>query len=231
MIRWSYARLWTQGERFYLKMHNRHARLWKFLESFIKKFHPKKILEIGGGSGAVSEWCPGTYICIDRNPNICQIGREKNKARFICDDFMSMDARQFQATRFGLVLAAGVVEHCSGYEGLIHRALDVNADLIIITFFRSLLWEEDEVRIVISPEAVYYENHYRGERLIEWLEDRGINYQLHAIKDKVDDVVLIIDTRGGLMDRITKIVEKVNLTDSGWGQWQREKVIAARAAK
>ena len=234
MIRWEYSRQWQQDEMFYDKICERHIRLRKFLEAFVRKFGPKKILEIGGGAGHVSEWCPGDYVCIDRNPTICQIGREKykdNKATFICDDFMSMDARQFQGTNFGLVLAASVVEHCSGYGGLIHRAIDVNAGLIIITFFRSLLWEDERVVLNLTPEAIYYENRYKGECLTAWLEDRHINYQLHTIKDKVSDVILFIDTHGGLMDNIAQIVESINLTDPGWGQWEREKVLAARAAK
>lgn len=234
MIRWDYSRQWQQDERFYAKMKGRHARLWEFLEAFIHKHHPKKILEIGGGSGEVGAWCPGTYVCVDRNPHMCQIGRELykgNKATFICDDFMSMDARQFQSTNFGLVLAASVIEHCSGFGGFIHRTLDVNADIILITFFRSLLWKEERVALNLTPEAIFYENRYMGEHLVGWLDDRNINYQLHFIKNKVSDVILFIDTHGSRMERITEIVESINLTDPGWGQEQKEKVIAERTEK
>ena len=83
--------------------------LWRFLEAFVKRWKPKKILEIGGGQGQVSEWCPGAYVCVERNPTICEAGRkeqEGNHATFINDDFLHMDTRQFQGAHFGIVLAA-----------------------------------------------------------------------------------------------------------------------------
>ena len=127
-----------------------------------------------------------------------------------------------------MVMAAAVIEHCPSYIEFIHRALDVNSELIVITFFRSLLWEEDRLCKTISPEAVYYENHYKAENLIKWLDDEGLSYQFHTIKGKVTDVILIIDVRGGVQEKITRIVEGINLTDPGYGEWQRDEVLASR---
>jgi 2-polyprenyl-3-methyl-5-hydroxy-6-metoxy-1,4-benzoquinol methylase len=240
-IRQSYIRVWNQSEVFWNKMKKRHAALWTFLEAFVRMNNEGKmrILEVGGAYGYVSEWAKGRYVGIERSPSMIELGKQKYPdAKFINDDFVHMDTRQFQAQFFHLVFAAGVIEHCPEYQTFIRRALDVNAPTIVITFFRGLLRDEDHFQKVVSPEAIYYENYYSGKRLTEFLEREGIQHEFFLIRGndgepKLSDVVLVIDVRGTMDDGWREKVDSLGMTIRGYGKefeesWQTTQALKQR---
>ncbi|GAG42348.1 unnamed protein product, partial [marine sediment metagenome] len=161
MVHQTVKHWWIQNQQFYANMRRRHRHLWVFIEQLIKTVGFKRVLEVGGGAGEVSEWLKGRYTNIERNAMAIAAGQKKYPGReFIEDDFMHMDTRQFQDYAYSLVLACGVIEHCSYYRTFLHRAVDTGAHLILVTFFRGLWWRADRIVKVVGPGGVFYENHY-----------------------------------------------------------------------
>ncbi len=228
-VRYSYRRLWQRDEWYWTKMKKRHAGMWRFLEAFVKMNNEGyiSIFEVGGGAGDVSQWTKGAYTGIERSSTMVELGRSKYPdGEFVLDDFVHMDSRQYADKRYALFFSASTIEHCPGYQSFIQRALDVNTALIIITFFRGLLWPEDRFCKVITPDGIYYENHYSGRGLAQYLNDEGLNYQFYTIKrgdeNRVDDVVLVIDSRGDKDEEFWADIDSIGLTRRGYGEWARE---------
>ena len=228
-VRYTYRRLWQRDERYWLKMKQRHAGMWKFLEAFVKMNNEGRagIFEVGGGAGDVSQWTEGAYTCIDRSPTMVELGKARypNK-EFILDDFVHMDGRCFGDRHYAMFFSGSTIEHCPGYQSFVQRALDVNTSLIVITFFRGLLWPEDRFCKVITPNGIYYDNHYSGKGLVQYLNDEGLKYQFYTIKrgdeNRVDDVVLVIDTRGDKDGEFWANIDNLGFTRRGYGEWARE---------
>ena len=239
-VRFIYTSPWLSTEVFWERMKRRHLAMWKFIEAFIKLNDTGKmrVIEVGGAAGDVSRWIKGRYVCIDRSPKMVALGQTRYPdARFILDDFTKMDTRQFQPQNYGLVLAAGVIEHCPGYEVFIQRALDTDAPVIVITFFRGLLWRENRIQKVVSPDAVFYENRYSGIQLTEFLDEMGLKYRLFTIahngKPKFSDVVLVIDSRQDQPDAWWDAIDALGLTVHGYcdemrDEWEQAVVLKDR---
>ena len=228
-IRETYKRVWTRDERFYCHMIKRHTALWKFLKAVVTMtdFDKHNIFEVGGGSGEVSEWTTGKYINVERNVGMVELGREKYPtAEFIVDDFVHMDTREYANGSWSIFLAGSVVEHCAGYQAFILRALDINPSLAIIVFFRGMMWPDDRIVRMTSPDAVYFENHYSGRNMAAWIEGMGLHHEFFAIehggKHLVTDVVLIIDVHKEKGDEFWDKIDSLGYTRRGYGEWERE---------
>jgi len=235
-VRETYKRVWIKDEGFYGRMLNRHQAMWKFLKAVVAMTNAggnQRIFEVGGGSGGVSEWTTGGYTNVERNVGMVDLGREKYpKAQFILDDFVHMDTRLHAGKNWNTFLAGSVVEHCAGYQAFILRALDVDPNLAIIVFFRGLLWPEDRIARMVSPDAVYFENHYSGRSMAAWLEGVGLHYEFFTVKhdqsDWINDVVLVIDVHKEKTVEFWNEIDSLGYTRRGYGEWARENWEAKR---
>lgn len=193
-------RFWVQEfQPFYAKMRRRHQGLWLYIEWLFKTLKPTNALEIGGSTGWVSKWIEGDYIGVERNEVAVREGHRLYPGnRLINDDWTKMDTRKFRSLELDLVLAAGVIEHCSGYREFILRCVDAAPKTIVISFFRGLGWSREHLRKMLSPEGVvYYENHYRGKSIHRWLVQEGLCHEFFNIVRRgewiISDVLLVID--------------------------------------
>lgn len=186
-----HATCWDQDEEFYMQMMGRHINMWTFLHRFITIMQCRSVIEIGGGTGWVSQNSTiQEYTCIDRNVVAINEGRRLYpKAYYIHGNIFDITDPMFAH----LVLAAGVVEHCEHWQPFIERLLEIAARFIIITFFRGLTGTKVFEKVTAVDGGCFYENRYRYDELEPWLKQMQLQHTFFTTRTKDSrDIVLIL---------------------------------------
>ncbi len=196
--------VWTCNAAWYEGRKDGHPELWLAVEAFIRERDIKSMVEIGGGHGYASELVD-EYLGIERNPVAVIDGRKLYPAmRFIHAPLTEEKVADITG-QYQLFLACAVAEHCESFETLLQFALKLTPRHILISFFRGLDREENEINRVESEQTVwseaggvYWNNFYSGNRLRKWLDLRDLDYSItqHGV-----DAILHIESLQDLPSR------------------------------
>lgn len=190
--------VWKCGPDWYSERRAGHPELWEFVRQFIDDHKIKSMLEIGGGDGVASELVE-RYCCVDVNHVAVEAGRDKYPGQdFLHRDWLADPApADYFPGRCDLVLACAVVEHMPHWQPCVEKMLKVRSRYAVVSFFRGLLRDRDEIKQVESTDAswsqsggVYYDNAYSGVRVAETLDAKRLDWKVHLCGT---DAVLVIN--------------------------------------
>lgn len=189
--------VWRAQPAWYERRRSGHLDLWQFVSAFVKVHRIASMLEVGGGHGYASTMVK-RYCGIERNPLAVSEGQILYPtAEFIEGDFCSIDTSPFRG-RYELVLACAVIEHCPSFEVFLSKALAVEPRHVLVSFFRGLDRERDEIHSQTADDTswsakggVYYDNSYSQRTVTRWLESQaGVRWRFRMVGE---DTVLMIE--------------------------------------
>ncbi len=197
-------KFWVDGdEASYVRMHDRHTAMWKWIEEQVRGGSIKRVVEVGGSWSPIPKWLPkdGYYINIDMN--VMPIPSSPNGYHII-KDFRDVDPETLGEC--DLLCAFAVVEHCPHYSDFFEWALKTKAKRIVVSFFNHL--SKESFDSITRRRAVNY-NTYSREGLDKWLYTRGLSHSVVRMEN--DDVVDIAVKRLGLFDSRIALANKMGI--------------------
>ena len=102
------------------------------------KNRPKKILEIGCGSGQVLkyiDWSYSNYTAVDFSPSMCALHPKASNVEVACYDFDSKEFRQFLCSKsFDIVISSSALQWSKDLELLLKSISESTKEMVAVLF-------------------------------------------------------------------------------------------------